>query len=93
MTKKKSKIKCDVESCVHQNNDEKVCELDEIKVSSGSDCNDDEVVENEQTICDSFDCDESFIEEQEECDSCEECKDDDDEETEEEVEDEEREEE
>ena len=33
MTKKKSKIKCDVESCVHQNNDEKVCELDEIKES------------------------------------------------------------
>ena len=78
MTKKKSKIKCDVESCVHQNNDEKVCELDEIKVSSGSDCNDDEVVENEQTICDSFDCDESFVEEKEECDSCEEDCDDED---------------
>ena len=85
MTKKKSKIKCDVESCVHQNNDEKVCELDEIKVSSGSDCNDDEVVENEQTICDSFDCDESFVEEnEEECDSCDdECEDEDYEETEE----------
>ena len=64
MTKKKSKIKCDVESCVHQNNDEKVCELDEIKVSSGEECNEDEVVENEQTVCESFDCDESFVEEQ-----------------------------
>ncbi len=65
MTKKKSKIKCDVESCVHQNNDEKVCELDSIKVSSCEDCNDDEVVENEQTVCESFDCDESSIPDEE----------------------------
>ncbi len=62
MTKKKSKIKCDVESCKHQDNEEKVCKLDEIKVTSGNDCNDDEVVENEQTICDSFDCDEDSCE-------------------------------
>lgn len=57
MTKKKAKIKCDVESCVHQDSEEKVCELDEIKVSSADDCSDDEVVENSQTVCESFDCD------------------------------------
>lgn len=57
MTKKKSKIKCDVESCVHQDSKDKVCELDEIKVSSADDCKDDEVEENSQTVCESFDCD------------------------------------
>lgn len=58
MTKKNQKIKCDVESCKHQNTEEQVCELEEIKVSSCRGCNDDEVIENEETVCDSFDCDE-----------------------------------
>ena len=62
MTKKKQRIKCDVSSCVHQNDEEKECELDEIKVSSGNDVNDDEVIENEETICDSFDCDKEVVE-------------------------------
>lgn len=52
--KKKSNIKCDVESCKHQNTEEGVCELDEIKVSC--ECNNDDCECNEETICESFDC-------------------------------------
>lgn len=49
---KKQKIKCDVESCKHQNTDEKMCELDEIKVSCT--CNNDECECNDETVCESF---------------------------------------
>lgn len=55
---KKQKIKCDVESCKHQNTDEKMCELDEIKVSCT--CNNDECECNDETVCESF---ESTLEE------------------------------
>lgn len=50
MKKKNQKIKCDVESCKHNNCDEMVCELSEIKVGCGCkcpNCKDD-------TVCDSF---------------------------------------
>lgn len=49
----KQKIKCDVENCKHNDNNDKMCELDEIKVSC--DCNNNEA-EKENTICKSFDC-------------------------------------
>ena len=55
---KKQKIKCDVESCKHQNTDEKMCELDEIKVSCTG--NNDECECNDETVCESF---ESALEE------------------------------
>ena len=56
---KKQKIKCDVESCKHQNTDEKICELDEIKVSCT--CNNDEYECNDETVCESFECAEESI--------------------------------
>lgn len=58
---KKQKIKCDVDSCKHQNSDDKVCELDEIKVSCT--CNNDECECNDETVCESFDSIEEDIDE------------------------------
>lgn len=52
---KDQKIKCDVESCKYNANDKKLCELDEIKVSCTCDNND--VEEKKDTICQSFECD------------------------------------
>ncbi|MCI8347342.1 MAG: DUF1540 domain-containing protein [Bacilli bacterium] len=57
---KKGNIKCDVESCKHNNCDEGVCELDSIKVSCTCDNNECECPEN--TVCDSFKCNENKIE-------------------------------
>ncbi len=50
---KKSKIKCEVNSCKHQNTDKQECELDEIKVSCV--CDNDDCSCTEETVCDSFD--------------------------------------
>lgn len=47
-----TKIKCDVESCEHNNCDEGYCELDEIKV--GCTCDNDECEATEETVCESF---------------------------------------
>ena len=49
-------IKCDVESCVH-NDEENHCDLDEIQVSS--EISDDYVAEKDETICDSYETKES----------------------------------
>ncbi len=48
-------IKCDVESCKHNNCKENCCSLDEIKVSCT--CNSDDATEKEVTICENFECD------------------------------------
>ena len=51
--KKKQNIKCEVNSCKHnKNNDE--CDLEEIKVSSNCDCPKDDVSNEEETVCKSF---------------------------------------
>ena len=50
---KKSRIKCDVESCIHQNTEKAECELEEIKVSCI--CDNDDCTCSTDTICDSFD--------------------------------------
>lgn len=53
MSKKcNNSIKCDVESCKHQNTDKQECELDEIKVSCV--CDNDDCTCSSDTICDSF---------------------------------------
>ena len=44
---KDQKIRCEVESCKHQNEEERCCKLSEIK----------EATEEESTICRSFECD------------------------------------
>lgn len=49
---KKQTIKCDVESCKYNNTDDKLCDLDEIKVSCI--CDNDDCRSNDETICDSF---------------------------------------
>lgn len=49
---KKQIIKCDVESCKYNNIDDKLCELDEIKVSCI--CDNDDCRSTDETICDSF---------------------------------------
>jgi len=49
---KKQTIKCDVDSCKHNDNHNKKCELEKIKVSSTYDTDNCENVED--TICDSF---------------------------------------
>ncbi len=54
---KKQNIKCDVETCKFQNCDKNECELDEIKVSCNCGCNNDEVEDNEETTCASFEYD------------------------------------
>ena len=51
--KKKQNIKCDVDSCKYNSNN-KEWNLDEIKVSSNCDCPSDEVKDQEQTVCCSF---------------------------------------
>ena len=51
MDKNNKSIKCDVESCKFQNNDDNYCTLEEIKVTSSTD---DEEQNKEDTICDSY---------------------------------------
>lgn len=51
--KKKQNIKCEVDSCKYNSNN-KECNLEEIKVSSCCDCSNDEVNDQEKTICSSF---------------------------------------
>lgn len=53
MNNKNVKIKCDVESCRHQNTEKQECELNEIKVSCI--CDNDDCSCSTDTICDSFD--------------------------------------
>lgn len=50
------KIKCDVESCKYNNNEENYCELDSIQVSCV--CDESECEDCNETICASFECDE-----------------------------------
>ena len=55
MTKKKcsnNKVKCDVESCKFQNNEEGICELDEIQISCN--CSNDDCDCCDETVCESF---------------------------------------
>ena len=52
MTKKKQNIKCNVESCRHNDCSEKECKLPEIKI--GSTCKDNSANCKEDTICDNF---------------------------------------
>ncbi len=47
----KQTIKCDVESCTYNDNDNN-CQLDEIKVSCN--CSNNDVSDKEETICNSF---------------------------------------
>ena len=56
---KKQKIKCDVESCRHQNTDENTCKLDEIKVSCI--CDNEECECSDETVCESFESTEENI--------------------------------
>ncbi len=51
--KKKQNIKCEVDSCKYNKNNHE-CNLEEIKVSSNCDCPKDEVSDQEQTVCASF---------------------------------------
>ena len=60
MKKKNQNINCDVISCKHNKNNEK-CDLDEIKISSDTDTS---TEEKDETICDSFEKDESYDEEE-----------------------------
>ena len=48
--KKKQNIKCDVDNCKYNSNNQE-CNLDEIKVSSACSCPKDEVCDQEQTVC------------------------------------------
>ena len=48
----KGTIKCDVESCKHNNCENVCCELDEIKISCT--CNNNCCKKTEETICQSF---------------------------------------
>lgn len=50
MAKENNKIKCEVESCKY--NDEKCCELDEVKI--GCNCENDACSCSDETICKSF---------------------------------------
>lgn len=52
-SKNKNKIKCDVNTCTHNNTKDKCCELESIKISCT--CNNDECNCSEETICESFD--------------------------------------
>ena len=49
-----SSIKCDAESCKHQNYDKGECELEQIKVTCT--CDNNECDCSNDTICDSFEC-------------------------------------
>ena len=51
--KKKQSIKCDVDNCKYNSNNQE-CNLDEIKVSSACSCPKDEVCDQEQSVCTSF---------------------------------------
>ena len=51
--KKKQPINCDVDRCKDNKNNEE-CDLEEIKVSSNCDCPKDEVCDQEQTVCSSY---------------------------------------
>ena len=48
----KGTIKCDVETCKHNNCEKGCCELEEVKISCT--CNNDECKNCEETICASF---------------------------------------
>lgn len=50
--KSNDKIKCDVNSCTHNNTDDKCCELESIKISCTCDVN--ECHDCKETICESF---------------------------------------
>ena len=50
MNKNDNKIKCDVETCKH--NDSKQCNLDNVKISCNCGCNECNCVDD--TICESF---------------------------------------
>ena len=54
MAKKKTNknIKCDVDTCKHNNKDEECCELESVKISCT--CNNDECECTEETVCQSF---------------------------------------
>ena len=54
MNKQKNKkdIKCNVNTCVHNNTDDNYCELDSISVSCA--CDNDECCDCSETICESF---------------------------------------
>ncbi len=52
---KQQHIKCDVESCKHQNCESGCCKLSEIEV--GCDCGCREAEKEASTICKSFECD------------------------------------
>ncbi len=54
MKKKNPSIRCDVESCKHNDYSCGYCDLDEIQVSCN--CKNDEVEDQEETICASFEC-------------------------------------
>lgn len=45
-------IKCDVDTCKHNNKNEECCELESVKISCT--CNNDECECTEETVCQSF---------------------------------------
>lgn len=49
---KERTIKCDVESCTHNNCSNSCCELEEIKISCT--CDNNKCKKSEETICQSF---------------------------------------
>ena len=51
MDKNNEHIKCDVENCKYQNNDDNYCTLDEIKVTCSTN---DEDCSKDNTMCDSY---------------------------------------
>ena len=61
-----SSIKCDVESCIHQNADKGECELEQIKVTCT--CDNDNCECSNDTICDSFEHEEENDDSNEEVD-------------------------
>lgn len=50
MSKENNNIKCDVETCKH--NEDKCCDLDEVKISCNCGCDECNCVDD--TICESF---------------------------------------
>ncbi len=58
MKKDNQKIKCKVESCKFQNDDN--CTLKEIQV--GCDCNNKDATKNQETLCRSFECNKEKVE-------------------------------
>ena len=48
------KIKCDVNTCDFNNNEDNICNLEEIKISGM--LNDNNTTDKFETICDSFKC-------------------------------------